>query len=403
MVVRTSALTKSSVFTQSDRLIDPAAMSLRRTTSLPDLESLLKNLVGDVYEQTSHSNNGDLTDKSSVRLSSSENTTTDGAPDMHHSIRDFREEQPNLLQGRVSPDENFDMDIFVDYSPPMETLRTGLEHDGQERSSCNTDTSVHQTQQSTKKRKSRPGVSSEGRKKPLATKDDALNRYILDETEKCKAMGHSLPHNTFLTQTTQRAALKFGTGKAKTVLKILAHIASTQSIAGLQKLLTGLRDGTIETPVHHNGPMSITDRFTLICSFTAVISLYQLLRRYHVLELFRECRGSAMPSCSGSILITPHNFDSVPKRPGNPKNMSEALVTANMMEQVFPSISIRSDNYESNFRRMKLLRKLGQRLDKFAIRFGEGILGLIPDHGFTGQSDADISDNMYVHKFKASK
>jgi hypothetical protein len=215
----------------------------------------------------------------------------------------------------------------------------------------------------------------------------------MEEEQKCQAFGHQFPQNTFLTPAIQRATLSLGKGKTEVLVRILIQIGSPALIGGLQKVLGSYKTQrscmSLETTTRVT--LSKAERFHLIVSLGHAMSHFQLLRRYHILELFRDCGGSGAMSCD--VIMTSSGFAVSCNKRGNPLNRSVAEVTVRMLEEFFPNLDRSTNEYTRMYRWITDIRRLSHRLHLLEERFGEGILGLMLDQGL-GHTDIGITDAM---------
>jgi hypothetical protein len=218
--------------------------------------------------------------------------------------------------------------------------------------------------------------------------------YLSEENRRCIVTGSPLPHETFFTPAIQTQIRELGKEKEYILAKMLLYIASPHSIAALRETLRTWRAQGEYNTWHLMDETSLAERFSLIERLDQHVSYFQLLKRYHVLELYKASGGPASRSRSGLVLITSHTFEQAAKKAGNPANTAEAEVTTKMMKDIFSDVQPSTDLYKTKYRIVTRLRKLGQRLHTLETKFGIGILGLMPDHNLTGQCEIGISDNM---------
>lgn len=247
----------------------------------------------------------------------------------------------------------------------------------------------------TRKRTSQRHSQSERRRRLRGyhanTIDDVFGTYLAEEEQKCQDIGHQAPQDTFLTPTIQQQIQNLGKEKTGMFVKILMHISSPCLIGGIQAVLESRKDQRGLMARETSGALSRADRFQLIADLDKALSLYQLLRRYHILTLFKECKGPE--AFTSEVVLTPADFARSLSKPGNPVNRSIGEVTVRMMQDVFPNIKVDSCEYESKYRSMARIRRLGLRLHMLETRFGEGVLGLMLDQGLAG-TDVGITDAM---------
>lgn len=94
------------------------------------------------------------------------------------------------------------------------------------------------------------------------------------------------------------------------------------------------------------GALSTADRSQLITDLDKALSLWQLLRRYHILELFKQCKGP--DAFSSKTVITVADFAKPSTKRGNPVNKSIADVNMRMMQEIFPDIGSARANTHPN-------------------------------------------------------
>ncbi|KAI5363468.1 hypothetical protein J4E82_011568 [Alternaria postmessia] len=123
------------------------------------------------------------------------------------------------------------------------------------------------------------------------------------------------------------------------------------------------------------------------------MSRSQLIRRYHVLQLFKDCGGP--DTLRREIAVTPSSLTQRSGKRGNPLNRSVADLTARMMQEAFPAVDPGTNEYKTKYRWISDTRRLGQRLHMLEARFGEGVLGLMLDQGVAG-TDIGITDKMIM-------
>jgi hypothetical protein len=220
---------------------------------------------------------------------------------------------------------------------------------------------------------------------------DVFGMYLSEEVRKCKVFGHRPPQDTFLTLAIQEEIQELETGKTQALAKILLHIASPCLIGGLQGILESCKTQKSSVTLETTNTLSTPERLRLIASLGHKISYSQLLRRYHILGLFKDCGGLQTSVCG--VIMTLSNFASSSNTRGNPINRSVADVTVKMMAETFPEIGYQTSEYRAKYRWISCVRRLGQRLHLLETRFGQGVLGLILDQGITG-TDTGITDAM---------
>jgi hypothetical protein len=221
---------------------------------------------------------------------------------------------------------------------------------------------------------------------------EALEAYLAGESQKGESLGHKPLQDTFVTPAIQTAIQNLDGGNTVTLAKILVQIASPSLLVALQETLKASRTPGSCKALSTTATLSSKDRFDLIVKLDRIVSISQLLRRYHILELFKDCAGTTTPII-GTVLTTLSDFASLSGKRGNPANRCIADVTTKMVQDAFPGIAPGTDEYKSKYRLMTYIRRLGQRLHILETRFGRGILGLMMDRGSTDQN-VGITDPM---------
>ncbi|OWY53982.1 hypothetical protein AALT_g11689 [Alternaria alternata] len=162
---------------------------------------------------------------------------------------------------------------------------------------------------------------------------------------------------------------------------------------GLQDILESCKTQERCTTSEAMCMVSRAERIRVIASLGHTMSRSQLLRRYHILQLFKDCGG---PNTSTwEIAVTPSSLTQRSGKRGNPLNRSVADLTERMMEETFPAVDSSTDEYTTKYRWISDIRRLGQRLYMLETRFGKGILGLMLDQGVAG-TDIGITDKMIM-------
>ena len=389
-----------SVFAQPNQTIDPTMLSLHAVSSSPDVASVAKALLGSGIDYTSLSNSSEQIEPitASNPLPSVKSCNAEGAHATNTSVAGYGQDQLNLPLHNDALGGDLDLELLVDYPSPSESRDLHPDLENQEGPSQVLSGSQQVNHRSTMKRKA-PCTHVAVRKKPLDSHssqiwNDWLATYLLEEAGKCTEHGCLPPEETFFTPVIRAAIQDLHKENTDMLAKILVFIASSHSIAALQEVLRKSKTEETFMPLHSRARLSKAERVNLIRKLDKSMIYFQLLRRHHVLELFRESGGPETRSSGGFIMITPQNFDMAQKKSGNPSNNAEAEVTANMMAELFPEIRADSKEYSVTYRMVTNLRKLGQRLHILEKTFGRGILGLMLDSGITGQLDFGISDHM---------
>lgn len=229
-----------------------------------------------------------------------------------------------------------------------------------------------------------------------ALETSTLEAFISDEEERCKNHGICGPQETFFTTALRDSIEKINDKDTGILGAILVGIASPGAIVVLQEAAQRCRSCQDPGIIATSRKLTIPERFHIIGELDKEVAYLHFLRRYHVLKLFEECGGASTGTQSGFIHNTPESYGDTnggrPGRRGNPVNHSEKAVVQAMAEKIFPS----SPQDKKRLAIAKRLKRLGERLNLLTIRFGEGVLALVPDHGLTREGILSITDPMSV-------
>jgi hypothetical protein len=226
---------------------------------------------------------------------------------------------------------------------------------------------------------------------------ESLHTYLEKERLRCEERSTPGPFETFFKPEIQQELLSSGNDAYSNALQtICVTIASPESLVTLQHLLRCYRAGERS---HTPGPaqlLSIKERVSVIGAIDQEVAYMCLLRRCHILELYE---GNLPESSDGFVLSTQHTVAAQgPRTSGNPRQIAERNIRKTIMEQICPDMNPASREYRQNDDRIKMWRKLGQRLYMMKMRFGYGILGLLQyDWGI--ESALNITDKMYDQAF----
>ncbi|KAJ9302274.1 hypothetical protein DTO271G3_1140 [Paecilomyces variotii] len=201
--------------------------------------------------------------------------------------------------------------------------------------------------------------------------------------------GHSVQSQTILNGHTQND-ISSTPGR---IDKFVLHIASSDSIATIRDILQAYRKMPDHRPWHINDMLSKEARFNIIEELTHSISVFSVLRRYHILYLYEQCGGpSTVPN--ENIIVDAGSRLKGRRQRGNPRYMAEAQIIDAMMKEIFPQIGIDSREYSTKRVKVKSIRREGKRLYLLKNNFGDGILGLLPYGSLAESSSTGTSDKM---------
>lgn len=226
--------------------------------------------------------------------------------------------------------------------------------------------------------------------------DDALlDQYISREKTKCHDLRLACSERSYQSTETQDCIMAMGLDQYRIEVKTLfSAIASTESFEVLGTILQAHRRGQIDDSRKTGYSLSNARRLETIESLDQNIANLGLLRRCHVLQLFKEnCHYPGAVS-DGFIIETTKGFsDRAKSRRGNPNYLANAEITKAIMNEVYPMLEESCTQYTERYRTVSNLRRLGKRLNLLEMKFGYGILGLLP---LGSQLNLSVTDSMYV-------
>ncbi|KAI9832290.1 MAG: hypothetical protein M1819_004468 [Sarea resinae] len=210
--------------------------------------------------------------------------------------------------------------------------------------------------------------------------DALLGKHCFLESVKCQNLGLPCPEQTFnLSRMRNFLSDPCVEGYKLALTDFSLEIASSGSLALLQDIIQASRHSPMSYSRDTGFAVSNVERLKAIGRLDKGIAYSGLLRRYHVLQLYRDSRGSSSRVVDGFVMDTNDIISRTAKRSnGNPLNNSHAEITKSLMQEVHPELQGGTSVYEQKYRKIKGLQKLGQRLDLLTTRFGDGIIGLLP-------------------------
>jgi hypothetical protein len=177
------------------------------------------------------------------------------------------------------------------------------------------------------------------------------------------------PHTAY----EQRKQFRIADIESKTGLdleSIFEDIVGPNTIASLRSQVYSAVHASRDNFYPSTAYLSPTERYAVIQKLGEDISLMNMIRNSHILQLFQECGGNE----SGYVL-TAEDFNCGARKPGNPIHRQDTEITLRMMALIFPDTAPNKDS--STFNKIKQLRREGKRLDSLVRHFGIGILGLM--------------------------
>ncbi|KAB8232589.1 uncharacterized protein BDW43DRAFT_311974 [Aspergillus alliaceus] len=202
----------------------------------------------------------------------------------------------------------------------------------------------------------------------------SVNEFQAQKRTKTTAQGLLPLQPTYFRQRIQDQLL----GVKNELLVMLAiTIASPQQIVALREILRNERAGKSLQSCFLRGGISRRERVGIILELDRRLSVTQLTRWYHIIDLFEGCGGPKTRSITGYVVTTTADFQSQKQAFGNPSHKDDANVAQAMMKDIFPDAQPGTEEYKKKSNAIKRIRKLGQRLHILVERFGRGVLGLM--------------------------
>jgi hypothetical protein len=171
-------------------------------------------------------------------------------------------------------------------------------------------------------------------------------------------------------------------------------IGSCQSLVGFKDMLYMARKLSQIHPRTAGSALLPPERYEEICRLDSQEALCVLLRRYHVVELFKTTQASLFQD-RGLIMETPSTrLTGQRAMPGNPANRAQADLTNEVLGMILPGLANGSSNYQKKRRHISQLRRLANILTPWTDAYGFGILALLPSG--PNQPDFNLTDSMQV-------
>ena len=231
----------------------------------------------------------------------------------------------------------------------------------------------------------------------------ALEPYLSQEMKKCEKLGLRFPDDRINNIQIRDSLMKFGLDAYADILKCFTFtIGGSESIIILKDMLQAYRSSSHEYLPEPTQKIPNARRLEIIRSLGTNEAYFNLLRKCHVHRLFIENTGSSRNANDKFLVSTIESVTSRARRNfGNPLNVAEAEITKAMMKEIYPNVSLNSTDYDTKYREISQLRRLGRRLDMLVSIFGLGILGLLPlrKGDSTTELASSITNNLYVPPF----
>ncbi|KGO75172.1 hypothetical protein PITC_057930 [Penicillium italicum] len=244
--------------------------------------------------------------------------------------------------------------------------------------------------QASRKRQCDTQLSNRPNKRAATSSRSKYGGFLEKEIEKCKAKGHPLPCETFFQRHIEESLLS-NSGFSDSLGTILIRIADAGSFICLRNAIlnsTSSSGGRVSRQTPRK------DRYEIMEGLDGNVAFNVFLKRYHLMELFRDCGGLQSRSSTCSISYTAESFSSASRKRGNPKHNEDAVITEKMMREVFPQLPRDNPEYERRRRAMTRLRIIGRRYQALVDKFGQSVLCFLQPCSLTAELDKGVSDNM---------
>ncbi|KAL4901192.1 hypothetical protein BDW74DRAFT_187847 [Aspergillus multicolor] len=212
---------------------------------------------------------------------------------------------------------------------------------------------------------------SASRKKRKRTFDE-IEDFVSYERKKCMAANTSLPEESYFAPEIQKRLNNL----PKLATKLILGIGSAQSLVNLRQAIQRWRSEEDTALLKSRLSLTKVARFTIIRNIDGETAYLSILKRYHILELFKQCGGHETPSCSGFVLVP--GEPTTNKKIGNPHNNAEAEVTACILRDMYPNLKPTCAEYRPTLESLKQYRQLGRRFWAITLQYGQGVLALLP-------------------------
>ncbi|KAF2449014.1 hypothetical protein P171DRAFT_428965 [Karstenula rhodostoma CBS 690.94] len=172
-------------------------------------------------------------------------------------------------------------------------------------------------------------------------------------------------------------------------------IGSCQSLLGFKDMLHTARNLSNIHSHSAGSDLRPPERYAEICRLDNQEALSVLLRRYHVVELFRKAQTSLFQD-RGLIVETPSTHMTGQRAmPGNPANRAQADLTEEVLGMILPGLANGSPDYQKTRRHISQLRRLANILTIWTDFYGLGVLALLPSGA--NQSEFNLTDYMLLN------
>ncbi|KAL5400685.1 hypothetical protein PMIN03_012167, partial [Paraphaeosphaeria minitans] len=174
-------------------------------------------------------------------------------------------------------------------------------------------------------------------------------------------------------------------------------IGSSQTLLNFRAMLHTARNPSDIYPYTVTTTLQPWERYAEICRLGREEALCVLLRRYHVVQLFKTAKASLFQE-HGVIVQTPRTHVTGQRAmPGNPVNRAQANLTEEVLGMILPGPANGTPHYQKTRRHVSQLRRLANILAIWTDRYGFGVLALLP----SGPNESGLNFNDYTNSSNA--
>lgn len=155
-------------------------------------------------------------------------------------------------------------------------------------------------------------------------------------------------------------------------------IGSSQPLLGFKAILHTARNLSDAHPNSVTTALPPRERYAEICRLASQEALCVLLRRYHIIELFKTAQASVFQE-HGLIVQTPSiQITGGQAMAGNPVHRAQANLTEEVVGKIWRGPPNGTPEYQKIRRHVTELRRLANILAIWTDRYGFGVLALLP-------------------------
>jgi len=213
--------------------------------------------------------------------------------------------------------------------------------------------------------------------------DTRIKSYIESEMQKRLRYNSAAFQDRLLDLASLDASIKnLGLTDCADYVRVLLYTPlSCASILFLQSILAAFRETAVGRIRMHSISLSSSERYAEIERLEGDIAYCGLLRRCHVLRLYKEVLSGRPATSAGSFIVNTQESVGRPvhTRFGNPVNCRKAVETEALLKKLVPDVENKGHEVKKSHRqRISRLRVLGSRLHMLTETFGIGLIALLP-------------------------